>query len=112
MNKALHTDFDSVAVLTSLGILFRGRNYSCSLAISEQWFATVENQDAVNEFPIVHSEDNENVYIMLENNNLVPVFLLSCVCKHSEDELNSYFQKINELKQKLVKKKSKYVGRL
>lgn len=104
MNNTLHTDVVSVATLTPQGIVFRGRKYSCSEAISQQWFATSEIPTKI---PIMYSKNKNVIYIKLDNGDRIPAFLLRHPDQPGHDELNAYFQKINQLKLKRSKTKSK-----
>lgn len=104
MNKIQLTDVVSVATLTPQGIVFRNKKYSCSIAISQQWFATSEIPTQI---PIIYSRDENVIYIKTDNGDHIPAFLLGHPDRPGLDELNAYFQEINQLKMKRTKTKSK-----
>ena len=90
-------DINSMAVITSEGICYKNKNYSCPLAISEQWF-TLDSQYYLLKIPAIFSVEEDILFIILDNGDLVPTFKLPNTIELPCVELNNYFSKINQLK--------------
>jgi hypothetical protein len=97
MYNILTNDVDSVASVTPQGIRFRNINYSCSIAISQQWFSS-GNPLFILKIPVIYSENTSVIHLILENGELVPAYILPSINNPSQDDLDTYFQKINQLK--------------
>ncbi|REE67301.1 hypothetical protein A8990_1436 [Paenibacillus taihuensis] len=90
---------NTTALITSKGIMYQNKFFTCSRAISEQWF---DHGSPYYMLEIqVHSE-NDLLLIMLDSGEAIAVHRIPILNTHSQRELDSYFTKLNELK--LVKK--------
>ncbi|OCT11427.1 hypothetical protein A8709_07085 [Paenibacillus pectinilyticus] len=90
-------DTNTMAEITSEGICYKNTNYSCPLAISEQWF-TLNSQYYLLKMPAIYSDEDDTLYIILDNGNLVSTFKLPNIILPPSVALNDYFSKLNQLK--------------
>jgi hypothetical protein len=94
------TESDTMAVITSQGIYYKNKKYSCPLAISEQWF-TLNSEYHLLKIPAIYSVEEEILYIILDNGELVSTFTLPNNIGLPLNELDNYFFKLNQLKQEI-----------
>lgn len=90
-------DANSMVEITSEGICYKDNKYSCPLAISEQWF-TLDSQYYLLRIPAIYSVEDETLYIILDNGDLVSTFKLANTIELPSVELINYFSKLNQLK--------------
>jgi hypothetical protein len=100
-------DTNSMAKITSEGIFYKNTNYSCPLAISEQWF-TLDSQYYLLKMPAIYSDEDETLYIILDNGDLVSTFKLPNTNVLPSVALNDYFSKLNQLKIELRSARALY----
>lgn len=87
---------NKIAVITSKGILYQNTHFTCSRAISEQWFDQASPNHML-EFQ-VHYEKDDLLSIVLDSGEIISLLSISENNKYSQRELDSYFTKLNELK--------------
>lgn len=86
---------NTVAVITSQGILYQNHYYTCWRAISEQWF---DQASAYFMLEIQVQIQDDILSIVLKSGELITLSIISATNKYTPNELDGYFAKLNELK--------------
>jgi len=86
---------NTVALITSKGILYQNNFFTCSKAISEQWFDQASPYHMLE--VQVHFE-NDSLSIVLDSGEVISLLTISVIKKYSQRKLDGYFSKLNELK--------------
>ncbi|WNR43004.1 hypothetical protein [Paenibacillus roseipurpureus] len=91
------------AKITEKGILFNGTTYSCSIAIREQWYGKLSG-----DIPIfVDNYDESYILVLLKDGSLAIALLVSNYVDASEQNIESYQERIRSLKDQLKSRKKR-----
>ncbi|WP_308635288.1 hypothetical protein [Paenibacillus silvisoli] len=90
---------NTVALITSKGIFYQNSLFTCSRAISEQWF---DGASPYHMLEVQVHHENDLLSIILDSREQIPIISIPVINNYSRRELDDYFTKLNELK--LVKK--------
>ncbi|WP_217591764.1 hypothetical protein [Cohnella sp. GbtcB17] len=86
---------NTVAVVTSQGILYQNHYYTCWRAISEQWF---DQASAYLMLELDVQVKDDLLYIVLESGESITLSIISSTKKYTTNEREEYFVKLNQLK--------------
>jgi hypothetical protein len=89
------------AVITANGIAYCGRLYSCQVAVREQWFTNVSQDQEISVAIYVSSNDMEQIYLM-HNDSFVPCnWIGESNDEFTESDKERYHRKMQQIKKEL-----------
>jgi len=103
-------NLNSLAVVTSQGIIYRDKKYTCPLAISEQWFS-LNSPYLLVKIPVIHKDDQSIIYIILDNGDLIEAQHLPNSRILPQTELEDYYYRLNQLKSEKNQRKHLHQNR-